>query len=403
MNDNSIDSASNSQPLSGLIIFLLLNIILLVTISAFSHEAIVSVRGNRFDFFPRWVGAQAYWRGESPYSPQVTSEIQRGMFGAELPPDLDQQNFAYPAYTAILVTPLLAVPSHVAISLWMAFQFLCICWSVIIWIGIVGWRPRPVTLCLLLLLFAFLFRYSVNVYVLAQFTGVTLLLFSVSTWFLIKGHDSVAGITLALATFSPTMALPYSLGIILSHAIVRRWRILLTFIATLFTLIVVSVVQVGWWISDFVRVIRAYSEYARPLWAMSIFDAGAVRLIAIASVTIFAIWSYLRFRSRQNSASQVDMIIAGNICLLLLIPQTGNYYLTLLIPPMIVIIYRARQVSYRNLIWLAVILNVLSAWFYFRFTGEASILEAFMLPFQTLVIWCAVNIPHWYENVRFTD
>ena len=78
---------------------------LLVGLTAFTHNLLVAQRGNLFDFYPRYVGAQALLRGENPYSQEVTSRIQVGMFGGNLPADFDQQRFAYPAYTALLLLP----------------------------------------------------------------------------------------------------------------------------------------------------------------------------------------------------------------------------------------------------------------------------------------------------------
>lgn len=377
------------------LLLLVLNGVMLFVIALFNLNVIVAARDNRFDFYPRWAGGQAFWRGEMPYSPAVTAEIQRGMFGGELPPELDQQNFAYPAYTALLLAPLLALPAPVAIAVWMALQFLAIPWTVVIWLVILGWRPVPWLLALLLIGFLLVFRYSMNLFVLAQFTGTMLLLISAGALLLLRGRDVWAGVALALATVPPTIAAPLAVGMLGVYLLRGRWRGLAAFCVTIGGLVLVSALRVGWWLPDFLGVIGQYADYARPLWAASVIDSTVGRVIFVALVAGFALWIAARFWQKADETRQIDLIITGMLAALLLIPQTGNYYMVLLIPPLVVCIYRAHTVPYRGVIWLACGLTVISPWLYLHFTGEASYAEAFLLPAQTMAIWCAVNYPRW--------
>jgi hypothetical protein len=55
---------------------------------------------NISDLYPRWVGVhEAVLHHRSPYSAEVTAEIQRGYYGtSSIGTGVDQQKFAYPAY-----------------------------------------------------------------------------------------------------------------------------------------------------------------------------------------------------------------------------------------------------------------------------------------------------------------
>lgn len=77
--------------------FIPLSILFWLALSLASYWLVVVDNNHRFDFYPRWVGARAVLRGESPYSDAVTEDIQRGMFGRTLGPEEDQQRFAYAA------------------------------------------------------------------------------------------------------------------------------------------------------------------------------------------------------------------------------------------------------------------------------------------------------------------
>src|SRR6266540_2106394 len=86
---------------------LLVNLILIAGLAAFNASTLVPARGLRFDFYPHWVGGRALWSGQTPYTPEITRQVQEGMFGGELPPGADQQNMAYPAYTAVVLAPVI--------------------------------------------------------------------------------------------------------------------------------------------------------------------------------------------------------------------------------------------------------------------------------------------------------
>ena len=62
--------------------------------------------GNQSDLYPRWLGArELLWHHRSPYSGEVTREIQLGFYGRTVDPldrkdMLDSEAFAYPVYVA---------------------------------------------------------------------------------------------------------------------------------------------------------------------------------------------------------------------------------------------------------------------------------------------------------------
>src|SRR6185369_11989074 len=124
-----------------LLVILAINVILIGGLAAFNASTLVPARGLRFDFYPHWVGGRAVWSGQTPYTPEITRQIQMGMFGEELPPDADQQNLAYPAYTSILLGPVIALPAPSSIALWMAIGLASVIWTPIVWLAILNWRP----------------------------------------------------------------------------------------------------------------------------------------------------------------------------------------------------------------------------------------------------------------------
>jgi hypothetical protein len=310
-------------------------------------------RGYRFDIYPRYVGTQAVWAGESPYSQVVTERIQLRMYGRLQPPDADQQRFAHPAYSAIFLAPLLLLTPEVAIPVWISIQFVALIVTPFLWLSILRWKPSPLTTVLLLIGLIFVFRYPILSYLWGQFTGGIVFLFSLAIWLLARRRDAWAGAALALATVPPSVSGPLAIVLLGSLLLIGRWRGMASFVAVLGAAMLISIVRIGWWIPDFLEGLRAYSIYAHPVSAAD-FLPPFLRLpfmIAVALALLWSGWRVVRSEHRRGSMHQthdhgvvtglarqtptdtwlVYLCVACLACLLLL-PQTGNYYLVLGIP-----------------------------------------------------------------------
>lgn len=372
-----------------------------------SLQAVIPVRGFRFDFYPHWVGGHAFWEGKLPYAPEVSDEIQRGMYGRPLPDDpiYDQNSAAYPAYVYVLLAPVIALPAQLAIAVWMSFQFFAILASILIWIIISGWRIRPWQFAVLTLGLLFVFRHPINTFVLAQFTGTILLAQSLAAWLLINRRDGWAGVILACSTVPPTIAAPLALVILLVHVLVGRWRGMVAFLLTLGGLTLVSILQIGWWIPEFLWILGEYTQYADPTWAPNFIDNPLIRSLFVMGVMAFNAWIIRRFYLKRNVESQVDVIICLMINGVILLPQTGGYYLVLLIPALIVSLYRVHQVRMGWLAILACALAIFSPWFYVRMYGDFPTIESLLLPLHVGLVWVGTSYRLWLnpEMTMVTD
>ncbi len=390
---NKGEAVRLSSPRAGQIaLIVVIGVVLVGLIAAFCLTTLVPARGLRFDFYPRWLGGQALWRGESPYTDAVTRQIQADMFGGAVTGD--QQRYAYPAYTAVVLAPFLLLPAPVAISVWMALQLAAVLAVPLLWLALLDWKPPPLGVAGLLIGLLVGFRYPVNLLIIAQFTGTMLLLISLAAALLLHNRDGLAGVVLALATIPPTVAAPVALVILGGYALRGRWRGLLTFGVTLLVLSLIAAAKIGWWLPDFIDGLRLYPAYAHPIWPPSLIASPILRVLLIAATLLAPGWATWRLRM-DSSVRQIDFVVTTLIASLLLLPITGNYYLILLIPAIIACLWRACGRWWMQLI---AALAMVSPWLYFAVRASAPDVDLLLLPFSVGAIWLALTIPEWLRT-----
>jgi hypothetical protein len=173
---------------------------LLFIVSVIATERLfTSLAPGANDFFPRWKGAQLFWReGIDPYSDMASEAIQEGIYGRLAYPDEDQLLFVYPFYTVILLLPLVVLP--IAYSwiqaIWLVTVQFTLIGSVLLCLRLVDWR-MPVWLLALTLVWSVVFYNSTRTIILGQFTALIFIWLVGALVALKAGRDGLAGFLLA--------------------------------------------------------------------------------------------------------------------------------------------------------------------------------------------------------------
>ena len=329
---------------------------------------IIEERGHQFDFYPHYVGTAAYWQGESPYIDAVTERIQQGYYGGPLPSGGDEYRLPFPAYAYILFAPALLFDASTAIAIWMGLQGAFIVGALSLWMT----KPTLGKLALTALLLV-AYRYNVTVYLLGQFTGWVLLWLSLAVWCLEHHRDTAAGLCLALATIQPTLTGPLAAIFLLVY--VRRWRMFAAFVILLGTLTLITFVQIGWWIPDWLANISRYTSY-QPFVAWVPRIVSPLVIPAAVGLVLLVIWKRL---------PPADLYIAVVIALLMVVPQTGGYFLVLPLPALILAL-RRRTEDQKRLVYLAVAVLAIS-WIFQAVDLEPRKFEAFIIPCLLAALW----------------
>ncbi|MBL8146627.1 MAG: DUF2029 domain-containing protein [Anaerolineae bacterium] len=370
-------------------VLILAAVILAISLAAFLFvlQTVVPAQGNLFDFYPNWVGSRAVLAGESPYSAEVTRRIQLGSFGTAIPAGVDQFAFAHPAYSAFAVFPVVQFDAPVAIAIWMTIQLISMGLCVILWIHLFHWKPHPLALGLVFFLCLFVFRYPMNVFLLGQFTGTVLLGFTLAVWLASRKRDVAAGAALVLCMVPPTMGIGLAAALIIPLLLTGRWKVLAAWVVLMTFLTVLSFLAVGFWVPDWLAMLRMYTELAFPVWPPSLLGSPLAGLILAAAGVSLVAYDAVRLVRRAGPARIRDLGVSAALCVFFLFPATGNYYLVLVLPALVALLASKS--------WAARILAlgiILSPWFFLANSdGSRTSFELLAVPLAAFIGWCWVR------------
>lgn len=321
------------------VLLLLLSFVILDSVAI--YQIWVREQGNAFDLYQRWLGARAMlFYGQNPYSPEITREIQLGMYGRLAGEGEDQQAFAYPAYVAFVILFFVLLPFPVAVTLWLVSQQFWLLASVLLILSWLKWTVKTPML-LLIATVAMLYRYSIIVLLLGQFSMLVLFLLAMALWAYGERRYLLAGACLALTTIKPQLIF-LLIPVWLAWAIFeKRWTFLGSFCSLMALLLILPWFFIGDWMASFLSGMQIYREYSSTFNPLErsfalLFSSPASSLLT--AVTSMAALAYLLLMIRRgmktSTKSSFHLVIsAATLVTLLLSPETSVYNMVLILLP----------------------------------------------------------------------
>jgi hypothetical protein len=315
------------------------------------------------DFFPIWlVARQGRFERRDPYSPQMTREIQTGLFGRPLDPHnpadptVDYRQFAYPAFTELLLWPSASLEfSRLRIVLAVVLPFLTAA-SLWLWLLALQWRVHPLWFCVLVLLS--LCNYQVLEAVFAAQPGLIVgFLLASAALALRRNRLLLAGTSLALTLIKPQMTLIAVVYLLLWSLSNRgRIRFLGAFLGTTLCLLTPSLRIWPNWIGRWVKVLLGYHRYATPPLVVLLPGVSLGAYIGpLTVVALLGVGGVVAWRNRQAGIESPDFWWTLSLLLALtsvtLLPGQAIYDDIILFPGIFLILryrselYHAGRVS----------------------------------------------------------
>lgn len=327
-----------------------------------SHQLLWVSNENRFDFFPRWVGARAILNHHNPYAVELTREIQIGMFGQPRAANQDQQAFAYPAWIAWQLLPFWLLPFPLAVSLWCGLALLLLIALPLLIFFLLDWAIPPPALAVVIFFSVFVFRYPMITFFFGQFIPFVLACLVLAWWGLARQSQTVAALALLLAMVRPEIALvPLGFLLLLAWQL-RQRRVILYWFGGMGVLWLLTRLWIGAWEFDFYQGILAYRAYAIPVWGPGLFNNFGLTIVLVAGIGLWSVWLWFQARGAPPVERIGWMLAVGILAGLVLLPQTANYTLVMSLGAVWFMfgLYRDKYVY-----WLPLVIILIAPWFFF--------------------------------------
>ena len=311
------------------------------------------------DFYQVWLASREWLRtGRDVYSPDMTREIQTGLYGRPLDPriltdPIDRRVFPYPAFTVLLFWPAAEYPfTTVRVVAVCALGVLTFA-SVLLWLRALAWRLRWSEISAVLLLT--LCSYPVLEGLFAGQLGLLVgFLLAASILAVRRGRLRFAGVLMALTTIKPqvTALVIFYLLLWSFHDWRARGRYCVGLFSALALVLGTSLAVRPNWIQSWTHTVLAYHQYTRPPLITEVLAAplgaraaGPATFVLFVGLMIAAV--ALAWRHRAAAADSLEFWLTFSLLLAItsvtLLPGQAVYDHVILLPGILLVLHYWRE------------------------------------------------------------
>ena len=313
------------------------------------------------DFYQVWLTSRQWLRqGHDLYSPEMTREIQIGLYGRPLDPNrrgdpVDRRVFPYPAFTDLLFWPAAEFPfESVRLAVVCVLGALTFA-SVLLWLRAFDWQLNAKWVAVILLLTMSSYP-ALEALFAAQLGLLVAFLLAASLVALQRSRFLLAGILMAVSTIKPqvtALAVLYFL-IWSAHDWRARGRFYLGFFATLGLLVGASLAVIPQWIRSWTHTVLAYRHYNPPPLVTEVltsplgprWSAPATLVLTAASIVIAILLAWRNRAAAFGSfAFWVTLGVLLSITTITILPGQAVYDHLILLPAILLLV-RNRNVIF---------------------------------------------------------
>jgi hypothetical protein len=296
------------------------------------------------DFHPVWFTArEAIVAHRDPYSPEMTRQLQIGVFGRPLnplsphDPPVQYRQYAYPAFTEVVMWPAALLPfPQLRILLAVLLPLLSVT-TLGFWVRALRWQLE--TLWFLFLVLLTLTSYQMLEALFAEQLGLFVaLLLAAAALSIREKRLLLAGVLTSLTLMKPeTSALAILYLLLWSFSDRRRARFWQGFAVVSLALTASTLWAWPHWVSEWIHIVLGYTRYAMPPLIQILLGKSVPAYIGKAiSGCFIASAAFVAWRNRTASADSrafwftLSLVLA--ITCVAILPGQAIYDHTILIP-----------------------------------------------------------------------
>lgn len=305
------------------------------------------------DFYQVWLTSRQLREGRDPYSPEMTREIQTGLYGRPLDPNrpsdpVDRRVFPYPAFADLLFWPAAEFPfAYVRVTVACTLAALTFA-SILLWLRALAWTLRWQWVAVILLLTLCSYPALEGLYA-GQLGLLVAFLLAASLLALQRHRFLLAGILMAISTIKPQMTVLPILYLLLwsAHDWRPRRRFGIGFFSTAILLVGTSLAVLPHWIHSWTHTVLAYRHYTTPPLVTEILTAPlgqrwsspATFVVTAASIIIAMVLSWRNRGAAFGSfAFWITVSLLLSITTITLLPGQAVYDHLILLPAILLLV-----------------------------------------------------------------
>jgi len=298
------------------------------------------------DLYQIWITTREWLNhGRDPYAPDLTREIQTGLYGRALDSrrpnePVDQRAFPYPVYVDLLFWPGAQISFPMVRIIATCILLLLTIASVIFWLRALDWRLPPTWIACIVLLTLGSYATLEGLFA-AQLGLFIAFLLSAALYAIRQNKFLLAGILMALGTMKPQVSSLVLLYLLVWTGFHKRRSFHVGFFSTLALLFLASFFLLPLWLESWIRTVLAYRHYNPPAIAVqilsSMFGLNGTGPAALAiTLTAVAVACVLGWRNRSADAGSWNFWLTFNgllaVTAVFVLPGQAVYDQLILLP-----------------------------------------------------------------------
>jgi Glycosyltransferase family 87 len=307
------------------------------------------------DFYPVWLTTREWQLHRLDlYSPQMTGQIQIGLYGRTIDPSIpgdppaDYRRFAYPAFTDLIFWPttLLDFP-RLRIVLGILLPLLVVL-TLRLWLLAIDWRVSRLSFTIMAVLTVCSYQALEGLF--AEQPGLFVGFFLSGAALAIRRNRLIlAGVLMSLTLIKPQVTILALLYLLLwSFADRRRARFWIAFATATLCLCAASLLLWPHWIHDWIGVLLGYSRYAGPSLLNVLLGSSLGRFLGPVLTTLALLVSVayawkMRRTSTESPAFWHTLATLLAVTCAILLPGLAVYDQLILLPGILLLFRAADQ------------------------------------------------------------